>query len=358
MSQIKLEKITKKFGSVTAVDDFSATIEDGEFISILGPSGCGKTTVLRMIAGFEKATSGVISIDDRVILEADNGKILTFVPPEKRGVGMVFQSYAVWPHMNVFDNVGYPLKIKKLKKNEIRTKVHKALEMVHLTEYVDRMPSQLSGGQQQRVALARALVSEPTLLLLDEPLSNLDAKLREAMRFEIKELQTKLGITVVYVTHDQSEAMAMSDKIIVMNRGVIQQVDTPMKIYETPINDTVADFIGLVNFVEADVTEGKVRSEKIGYESSGSFDFEGKAILALRPENIEITSGAYDLEGILEARSYLGDSVDYRIRVGKEIIRLIDSVENMVNLNKGDTVHLKVHKFMVFPARESMKKKA
>lgn len=351
MAQIKLENITKKFGGVTAVNDFNATIHDGEFISILGPSGCGKTTVLRMIAGFEKATEGKISIDDRIILEAKDGKMLSFIPPEKRGVGMVFQSYAVWPHMNVFDNVGYPLKIKKLKKEDIREKVLRALEMVHLSEYVDRMPNQLSGGQQQRVALARALVSEPTLLLLDEPLSNLDAKLREAMRFEIKELQLKLGITVVYVTHDQSEAMAMSDKIIVMNKGVIQQIGTPMNIYETPVNDTVADFIGLVNFIESDVTKGKVRSEKINYESSGSFDFEGKGILAIRPENIEITTGPYDLEGILEARSYLGDSVDYRINVNGEIIRLIDSVENMVNLNKGDTVRLKIHKSMVFPAR-------
>lgn len=351
MAQIKLENITKKFGGVTAVNNFNATINDGEFISILGPSGCGKTTVLRMIAGFEKATDGKVSIDEKIILEAKDGKMLNFIPPEKRGVGMVFQSYAVWPHMNVFDNVGYPLKIKKLKKDVIREKVLKALEMVHLSEYVDRMPNQLSGGQQQRVALARALVSEPTLLLLDEPLSNLDAKLREAMRFEIKELQLKLGITVVYVTHDQSEAMAMSDQIIVMNKGVIQQIGTPMNIYETPVNDTVADFIGLVNFIESDVTKGKVRSEKINYESNGTFDFEGKGILAIRPENIEITTGPYDLEGILEARSYLGDSVDYRINVNGEIIRLIDSVENMVNLNKGDTVHLKIHKSMVFPAR-------
>ena len=351
MAQIKLENITKKFGGVTAVNNFNATINDGEFISILGPSGCGKTTVLRMIAGFEKATDGRISIDERIILEAKDGKMVNFIPPEKRGVGMVFQSYAVWPHMNVFDNVGYPLKIKKLKKDVIREKVLKALEMVHLSEYVDRMPNQLSGGQQQRVALARALVSEPTLLLLDEPLSNLDAKLREAMRFEIKELQLKLGITVVYVTHDQSEAMAMSDQIIVMNKGVIQQIGTPMNIYETPVNGTVADFIGLVNFIEADVTKGKVRSEKINFETNGTFDFEGKGILAIRPENIEITTGPYDLEGILEARSYLGDSVDYRINVNGEIIRLIDSVENMVNLNKGDTVHLKIHKSMVFPCK-------
>lgn len=350
MSQVKLENITKSFGSVTAVNKFNAVIEDGEFVSILGPSGCGKTTVLRMIAGFEKATDGTISIDEDIIVSAKDGKMLTFLPPEKRGIGMVFQSYAVWPHMSVFDNVAYPLKIKRMNKEEIRTKVLRSLEMVHLTEYVDRMPSQLSGGQQQRVALARALVSEPGLLLLDEPLSNLDAKLREAMRFEIKELQTKLGITVVYVTHDQSEAMAMSDKIIVMNRGVIQQVDTPVKIYESPANATVADFIGLVNFIDAEVVGDEVRSEKIGYVSKGDFGFKGPAILAIRPENIEIASAdGYDLQGELEARSYLGDSVDYRVRVGEESIRLVDTVENMKNLSKGDSVNLKIRKLLVFP---------
>ena len=194
MADVKISSVTKKFGNVYAVDKFDALIRDGEFVSILGPSGCGKTTMLRMIAGFEKATEGEISIGDQIVSKAGDG---IFVPPEKRHIGMVFQSYAVWPHMNVFDNVAYPLKIQKVSAEQLKERTTKALALVHLEEYAARFPNQLSGGQQQRVALARALVAEPGLLLLDEPLSNLDAKLRESMRFEIKELQRKLGVTVV-----------------------------------------------------------------------------------------------------------------------------------------------------------------
>ncbi|MCI8653233.1 MAG: ABC transporter ATP-binding protein, partial [Angelakisella sp.] len=208
MSTITISNVTKAFGDVVVLKEFNQVFQDKEFITLLGPSGCGKTTMLRMIAGFERPTSGEISIDGRVV-SSDK----TFVPPEKRDIGMVFQSYAVWPHMNVFDNVAYPLKIKKLDKATIKQKVEWILEAVHLSQYADRMPNQLSGGQQQRVALGRALVAEPKLLLLDEPLSNLDAKLRESMRFEIKEIQKNFGISVVYVTHDQSEAMAMSDRV-------------------------------------------------------------------------------------------------------------------------------------------------
>lgn len=353
MSQVILQNITKKFGDVTAVDSFNATIEDGEFVSVLGPSGCGKTTILRMIAGFEKATDGIIHIGDRIIMRAEKAKMIDFIPPEKRGIGMVFQSYAVWPHMNVFDNVAYPLKIKKMKKDVIREKVAKALDMVHLSEYTDRMPSQLSGGQQQRVALARALVLEPKLLLLDEPLSNLDAKLRESMRFEIKELQHKLAMTVVYVTHDQSEAMAMSDKIIVMNRGVIQQIGTPVDIYEHPANETVADFIGLVNFIDATVGKDTVQVPKLGVDFKGAYGFEGDGIIAIRPENLEITQGPSDIQGILEARSYLGDSVDYRIRVKDEVLRVFGTAENMNEFQNGDVVNLRINKMMVFPVKKN-----
>ena len=193
--------------------------------------------MLRIIAGFEKPTAGEVFIDGTLV---SGGK--TFVPPEKRGIGMVFQSYAVWPHMNVFDNVAYPLTIRHVPKAEVKASVERVLGIVHLSQYAERFPSQLSGGQQQRVALARALVAEPKLLLLDEPLSNLDAKLRESMRFEIKEIQRKLGITVVYVTHDQTEAMTMSDRIFLINRGEIQQCGTPQEIYNSPVNQFVADF--------------------------------------------------------------------------------------------------------------------
>ena len=197
MANVTIRNVTKAFGNNVVLKDFSETFGEGEFVTLLGPSGCGKTTMLRIIAGFEKPTEGEVYINDQLV---SGGK--TFVPPEKRNIGMVFQSYAVWPHMNVFDNVAYPLTIKKTPRQTIKENVGRVLSIVHLSQYADRLPSQLSGGQQQRVALARALVAEPELLLLDEPLSNLDAKLRESMRFEIKEIQSSLGITVIYVTHD------------------------------------------------------------------------------------------------------------------------------------------------------------
>ena len=239
MSVITIDHVTKRFGKVEVLKDFSDEFRDGEFITLLGPSGCGKTTMLRMIAGFDRPTTGEIRIDGTVVSGRD-----IFLPPEKRGIGMVFQSYAVWPHMNVYKNVAYPLKQKKLPKAEIQERTERILEAVHLAQYRDRMPAELSGGQQQRVALGRALVAEPSVLLLDEPLSNLDAKLREEMRFEIKELQQRMGITVVYVTHDQSEAMGMSDRVFVINAGVVQQVGGPMEIYQNPANAFVADFVG------------------------------------------------------------------------------------------------------------------
>ncbi|MBQ6980856.1 MAG: ABC transporter ATP-binding protein, partial [Synergistaceae bacterium] len=253
MSSITLNNITKNYGNVQIIQNFSDKFNDREFITLLGPSGCGKTTMLRMIAGFEKPTTGEIKIDDVVVSSSDK-----FVPPNLRNIGMVFQSYAVWPHMNVFDNVAYPLKIKRVARSEITERVMNILEAVHLSQYVKRMPSELSGGQQQRIALGRALVSNPQVLLLDEPLSNLDAKLRESMRFEIKEVQKRFGITVVYVTHDQTEAMAMSDRVIVFNHGAVQQTDTPMNIYRNPANQFVADFVGKINFIEGTASEGQI----------------------------------------------------------------------------------------------------
>ena len=208
---------------------------------MLGPSGCGKTTMLRLIAGFDRPTSGEIWIGGTPVSTEEE-----FVPPEKRGLGMVFQSYAVWPHMNVFKNVAYPLKLRKVPKDEIREKVQQMLAVVNMEELEERMPDELSGGQQQRVALARALIAEPEVLLLDEPLSNLDAKLRESMRREIKELQKRLGISIIYVTHDQSEALTMSDRVVVLNDGVIQQSGTPKEIFNSPANSFVDEFVGKV----------------------------------------------------------------------------------------------------------------
>ena len=254
MSVITISDVTKVYGKTTVLKGFSGTFGDGEFVTLLGSSGCGKTTLLRMIAGFEKVSSGSIAIDGEVVSSQE-----VFVAPEKRGIGMVFQSYAVWPHMNVFDNVAYPLKLARMKKDEIHARVQKALEAVHLESYAKRMPSELSGGQQQRVALARALVSEPKVLLLDEPLSNLDAKLREDMRFEIKFLQRQYGITVVYVTHDQSEAFTMSDRIFVIHEGEIRQIGTPVEIYTHPADASVSELLGQVNVFEGVAEDGHIR---------------------------------------------------------------------------------------------------
>ncbi len=244
MSHVDFKHVSKYFGlnggAGKAVDDFNLQIMSGEFVSFLGPSGCGKTTSLRMLAGLERNTQGAISIDGVVVSDPANS---VFVPPEKRRVGMVFQSYAVWPHMNVFDNVAYPLKIAKTPKSEIESRVNEMLAIVELNGLSERMPSQLSGGQQQRVALARGLVMQPKVLLLDEPLSNLDAKLREKMRRDIREIQQRLKLTVVYVTHDQIEANTMSDRIVIMRAGRIVQIGTPGEIREAPADEFVAEFI-------------------------------------------------------------------------------------------------------------------
>ncbi|MDN5963595.1 MAG: ABC transporter ATP-binding protein, partial [Actinomyces sp.] len=250
MGRLELVGLTKRFGegaeAVTAVDAIDLVIEPGEFITLLGPSGCGKTTTLRMIAGFEDATSG------RVLLD---GEDMVVVPPNKRPMSMVFQSYALFPHMSVRDNVSYGLKLQRMPRAELEEAVDVALASMNLTSMADRAPAQLSGGQQQRVALARAMVVRPKVLLFDEPLSNLDAKLRVKMRTEIRRMQRRLGITSVYVTHDQSEAMAMSDRIVVMNSGRIEQVATPSEIYRHPASVFVADFVGRANFLDAKVVD-------------------------------------------------------------------------------------------------------
>ena len=347
MSGVKLEHIYKRFGKVTAVGDFNIEVKDGEFVSFLGPSGCGKTTTLRMVAGFEKPTEGTITIGDTVMSDASKG---FFMAPENRGVGMVFQSYAVWPHMNVIDNVAYPLKIQKVPKEERLKRVMNILEVVHLQEYAERLPNQLSGGQQQRVALARALVAEPGLLLLDEPLSNLDAKLRESMRFEISGLQKKLGITVIYVTHDQSEAMTMSDRIVVMSMGKVQQIGTPVEVYSHPANQMVADFVGLVNFIPSEVRgDGKVYLENTDISFPNEKNLSGKVVLAVRPENISLHKDHGMIEGLLHHHFYLGDSIDYRVQVKGHFIRVIVKGAEFGKFKDGDKVFLDFDKVLTFP---------
>ena len=344
MSTVTIQHVTKSFGGNVVLKEFDETFGDGEFITLLGPSGCGKTTMLRIIAGFEKPTSGQVYIGERLV----SGE-KTFVPPEKRGIGMVFQSYAVWPHMNVFDNAAYPLRIAKAPKEKIREAVGRVLETVHLSQYAERMPSQLSGGQQQRVALARALVAEPELLLLDEPLSNLDAKLRESMRFEIKEIQQRTGITVVYVTHDQTEAMAMSDRIFLIHRGVVQQSGTPQEIYNRPANQFVADFLGKVDFFKGIAGDGRIVFPAMGGQSLPySGERTGKVEAAIRPENIFFAEDG-PLAGILETVYYLGDVCDCRVRAGETVVRVIAGGWLHERLRTGEKVRLQVRDLMVFP---------
>ncbi len=356
MASVILENVSKNFGSVKAVSDFTETIRDGEFISLLGPSGCGKTTALRIIAGFEKADTGRVFIGDRLV---SCSRTNTYTPPENRNIGMVFQSYAVWPHMNVFSNVAYPLKVRKIEKKIVREKVANVLDLVHLTGLDKRLPNQLSGGQQQRVALARALIAEPSLLLLDEPLSNLDAKLRESMRFEIKDVQRRLQITVIYVTHDQSEAMVMSDRIVVMEKGIVQQTDIPRKIYESPANRFVADFIGLINFFEGQLLsrngtmgmvelKGIAEAVQIRHEMPEGIRPGDRVTIAVRPEAIVLSAKPAEsgVRGQLLRRIYLGNEIDYRVAIGDMEVRVTGSTADN-DLSEGTPVWMTFDKVLV-----------
>ena len=343
MSTVSIKNVTKVYDDETVIDTFNAEIKDGEFITLLGPSGCGKTTLLRMIAGFRKPSTGSIAIDGKIV-----SNDTTFVPPERRGIGMVFQTYAVWPHMNVFDNVAYPLKIQKLKKEEIKKRVGAILEIVHLSQYEKRMPSQLSGGQQQRVALGRALVAEPKLLLLDEPLSNLDAKLRESMRFEIKDIQKKLGITVVYVTHDQVEAMTMSDRVFLINNGVVQQVGSPLEIYRSPVNQFVANFVGKANFLKGTADGGRISITGTNQSVPYSGKLSGKVVLTLRPENVKIVPSGGELTGTIQNMYYLGNENDCRVDLGGVSVRIIADPHSFDSLSAGQKIDMKIQDELVY----------
>ena len=319
MSTVTIKNVTKSYGSTVVLREFNEKFEEGEFVTLLGPSGCGKTTMLRMIAGFEIPSSGEIWIDDQLV---SGGK--TFIPPEQRNIGMVFQSYAVWPHMNVYDNVIYPLKIRKVPKAEIKERVNEVLRLVHLTGYEKRMAFEMSGGQQQRVALARALVGNPRLLLLDEPFSNLDAVLREEMSAEVKEIQKKLGITVIHVTHDQKEAMAMSDRIAVMKDGNLIQLATPQKIYNRPACTFVAGFIGSADIVPA----VKDPAGKPDSDGMMTVTLPGDAKLRVPYVRSDVQNGFVtfrshqvhrDPDGMLTAKikgcQYLGNSITYIMKL-------------------------------------------
>jgi spermidine/putrescine transport system ATP-binding protein len=345
---IRFENVTKRFGKVTAVDNVSLAIEEGEFFALLGPSGCGKTTLLRMVAGFETPTEGRILIDDEDV---------SLTPPNKRPVNMVFQSYAVFPHMSVADNVGYGLKVDGVGKAERASRVEEALSLVKLEGLGARNPDQLSGGQRQRVALARALIKRPRVLLLDEPLSALDAKLREAMRSELAQLQEKVGVTFLFVTHDQDEALAMASRCAVMHRGLLQQVATPSDLYEYPSSRFVADFIGQVNLFEGRlmidepghaVIEAPELAAPVYLDHGVTGAHETTVWVALRPEKIRLAktapvasdapAGHNAVAGVIRHIAYLGSESVYDVELaGGRLVKALRS-----NLTRSDQEDLAI----------------
>lgn len=328
MTSLSVEGLNKVYGLESAVENLSIDVSEGEMLVLVGPSGCGKTTTLRCLAGLERPTSGRILIGDRAVTAIEDG---VFVPPEKRQIGMVFQSYAIWPHMTVFENVAYPLRAAKVPKAEIARRVNRTLDLVQLGNLADRYSSQISGGQQQRVALARSLVGEPQLLLFDEPLSNLDAALRLHMRVEIKELQNRLGFTAVYVTHDQTEAMVIADRIAIMDKGVLQQTGSPREIYEAPANIFVAGFMGTTNLMVgkiAPASNGKTVLHADGdievvVDKATDLAPGEEAYVSVRPEVLSIRApdqsgcrGENVWDGEVTLATFIGEQIIYRVDVG------------------------------------------
>ena len=342
---INIDKVVKKYGDTVVVNGLSVDIMPGEFFTLLGPSGCGKTTLLRMIIGFNSIEGGTISVD---------GNVINDVATDKRNMGMVFQNYAIFPHMSVKDNVAFGLRMRKVPEKEIEERVDKILKIVKIDHLKDRMPTALSGGQQQRVALARAIVIRPQVLLMDEPLSNLDAKLRIEMRNAIKQIQRRVDITTVYVTHDQAEAMSLSDKIIIMNKGHIEQVGTPHEVYQHPASRFVADFIGSANFVEAKVSEGDSEGEMIPVRMLNedfNVHYAGLPVKAgdtvqivLRPEAIRLADSG-DVEAEVISSTYMGAVQEYVVRAGdKELETEEYNPEGKRIYRPGDKVWLRIQR--------------
>lgn len=345
-ADLRFENITKKFGDVTAVDDVSIDVRKGSFVTLLGPSGSGKTTILNMVAGFEKPTHGTILMDDHAIEE---------IPPYHRNIGMVFQNYALFPHMTVFENIAFPLATRKVAQPEIASRVEDALTLVKLQGYGSRFPKQLSGGQQQRVALARSIIFEPPVLLMDEPLGALDKKLREHMQLEIKHLHEELGMTVIYVTHDQGEALTMSDEVVLLNLGQIEQSGKPDALYDKPRNKFVADFIGETNLLAGKIIKEKgrlvhLRTDK-GVEiatTAGSDIYPNDAVsISLRPEKVLLITGESELKNIFSATLvdiiYVGETTKLKITLqgdGEEIFLKLQNRKGLPRLSRGDEVRV------------------
>lgn len=340
---IKFNNIVKKYDDNVVIPKLSLEIKEGEFFTLLGPSGCGKTTLLRMVAGFNSIEDGEISFNNNVIND---------IPAHKRNIGMVFQNYAIFPHMTVSQNVEYGLKLRKLEKAEMKKRLDDILKVVKIDTYKDRLPDKLSGGQQQRVALARAIVIHPTVLLMDEPLSNLDAKLRVEMRTAIRDIQKKVGITTIYVTHDQEEALAVSDRIAIMNQGVIQQIGTPKEIYTRPLNTFVATFIGHSNLFEGNIIKDKDGLSVMfpdGYTlpmnnlSSKAKDRD-KVVISVRPEEFHISNNGKGIKGKIRFSTFLGRYVNYEVELGNgQIIEVSQDTSDHDHIfNTGDKIFLEV----------------
>ena len=347
-SSVILKDVTKIFQQpdtgkdFVAVDHINLHIHDGEMVTLLGPSGCGKTTTLRMISGFEYPTSGSVLIGDRDVAK---------VPPNKRGISMVFQSYALFPHLNIWENIAYGLKVAKVSQSELIERTNNVVEMMQLKGFERRFPNQLSGGQQQRVALARAVVIEPSVLLFDEPLSNLDAKLRESMRDDLRALQKRLGITSLYVTHDQSEAMAISDRVVIMKDGVICQEGSPTEIYEQPNSRFVANFIGKANFIDGTFrgVDGQAALVEVGGKTISipapgkmqDVQKDGPCCLAVRPESIQLSADQGQLPGRVTRATYYGAKVEYEVMLGDQpIIVEVYNPQLTQRFSEGDAVYM------------------
>lgn len=350
MFDVELIGVSKKYGSVTVVDGISLQVHKGEFLTLLGPSGCGKTTTLNMVAGFVEPSSGKVLI---------KGHEVEHLPPYRRDTAMVFQQYALFPHMTVRDNIGFGLKMKGIHRDEIRRRIDAALEQVKLTGMGDRSIRQLSGGQQQRVALARAIVVEPTVLLMDEPLSNLDQKLREAMRIEIKELQRRLGITAIYVTHDQGESLTMSDRIAVLNAGRIEQIGSPLEIYKCPRTRFVADFIGTTNLLQGRAVEVADRQLKVRtpaglvVQAAGgdSLQVGQEVTVSIRPEHLRISRQrpaiGNNFHGIVQQATFMGSVVRHRIKLESGEAVIADAL-----VDGGETEFISGEEVFVFASPE------
>ncbi len=357
MDQVVLRNVTKRFttktlGDIVAVDNFNLSVHEGECFSFLGPSGCGKSTTLRMIAGFEDLSEGEIELCGRpVSVKSQN----LYVPPEERGLGMVFQAFAVWPHMNVFENVAFPLRIQGMNKTDVNKKVAEALKHTSLTGLEKVYPGDLSGGQQQRIALARAIVTQPKVMLLDEPLSNLDPKLRESMRFEIKELQNKFNFTIIFVTHDQSEAMAISDRMMVCDMGKIMQIDTPENLYNKPCNRFVHNFLGESTFINVEIRDGRAYPKghpEQALNLAVPADAAAEMVVATRPNEIALTGP--DGEGFtthVEKRIFLTDRTEYLVPVGDQLLKV--QTPHRVTFSQGEACSVHLADPMWYPADDA-----